>query len=92
MTNMVQESMAVEEVIMLMADDDNGQYFNYDTFDVTDSMAIDECVSYYDWVADTGTTSHIMNRHDAFVTYQPLTDKTVWSRRLKNYGRRHRDC
>ena len=46
--NMVQELMAVEEVIRLMADDDNGQYFNYNTFNVTDSMAMDEHVSYYD--------------------------------------------
>ena len=89
---MVQESTAVEEVITLMADDDDGQYFNYDMFNVSDSLAIDERVSYYDWVADTGTTSHITNRRDAFVTYQPLTDKTVSGvGGVKDYGQRHRD-
>jgi len=41
---------------------DEGQDYNYDTFDVLDSLAMDEHVSYYDdWVADTGTTSHITN-------------------------------
>ena len=39
-TNMVQESTAVEEVITLMADDDDGQYFNYDTFNVSDRVRV----------------------------------------------------
>ena len=32
---------------------------------------------YDDWVADTGTTSHICNQHTAFTTYKPLGDKIV---------------
>ena len=59
--NMVQET---EEIITLMADDNDEQYFNYNTFDVTDSMAINEHISYYDWVVDTRTTSHITNQHE----------------------------
>ncbi|KIJ89507.1 hypothetical protein K443DRAFT_117888, partial [Laccaria amethystina LaAM-08-1] len=38
---------------------------------------MDERLSLYDWVADTGTTSHITNRRDAFITYQALGGKIV---------------
>jgi len=51
-----------EEVISFMVDEGEGQDYNYDMFDVSDSLAMDEHVSYYDdWVVDTGTTSHITN-------------------------------
>ena len=51
-----------EEVISFMVDEGEGQDYNYDTFDVSDSLAMDEHISYYDdWVVDTGTTSHITN-------------------------------
>ena len=40
-----------------MVDEGEGQDYNYDTFNVLDSLAMDEHVSYYDdWVADTGTS------------------------------------
>ena len=38
---------------------------------------MDECITYYDWVADMGTISHITNQHNAFVTHQTLPDKSV---------------
>jgi hypothetical protein len=38
---------------------------------------MDEHLTLYDWVMDTGTTSHITNRCDAFVTYQTLGDKII---------------
>jgi len=64
-----------EEVISFLV---NGEDYNYDTFNVSDSLAMDERISYYDeWVVDTGTTSHITNRRDAFITYQALGDKIV---------------
>ena len=51
-----------EEVISFMVDEGEGHDYNYDTFNVSDSLAMDEHVSYYDdWVADTGMTSHITN-------------------------------
>ena len=75
---MAEESTAgIEEILSFLADDDDGEDFNYDTFNVSDTLAMDERVTYYDWVADTGTTSHITNQRDAFVTYQTLSDKTV---------------
>jgi len=44
---------------------------------VTNTKTNDELVTFYDWLADSATTSHICNRKDAFVSYQPLTGKTV---------------
>ena len=67
-----------DEIITFLVNEEEGQDFNYDTFDVTNSMAMDERISYYDdWVADTGTTSHICNQRAAFTTYKPLHDKIV---------------
>ena len=67
-----------DEIITFLVNEEEGQDFNYDTFDVSNSLAMDERVSYYDdWVADTGTTSHICNQRAAFTTYKPLGDKIV---------------
>ena len=37
----------------------------------------DECVLYYDWLADSATTSHVMNQCNAFMSYQPIQDTAV---------------
>ena len=37
----------------------------------------DEFLIFYDWLADSATTSHIFNQKEAFVSYAPLTGKTV---------------
>ena len=69
----------VEDEIISFLVTEEGQDFNYNTFDVLNSLAMDECVSYYDdLVVDTGATSHIShicNQHAAFTTYQTLADK-----------------
>ena len=45
-----------DEIITFLVNEEEGQDFNYDTFNVSNSLAMDERVSYYDdWVADTGT-------------------------------------
>jgi hypothetical protein len=70
-------NLAEEEAICFYGHEEEGEDYNYDTFDVSDSLAMDERLSLYDWVADTGTTSHITNRRDAFITYQALGGKIV---------------
>ena len=50
-----------------------GQYSSFDDYDGIN----DERVLYYDWLADSVTTSHICNRREAFVHYQPANGKTV---------------
>src|SRR5712691_4155566 len=55
-----------------------------------DVMSDDDCIAststsaknkyvhdLYDWLGDTGTTSHITHRRDAFVTYEPLPKLAV---------------
>ena len=60
--NVAEESTAgVEEILLFLADDNDGQHFNYNMFNVSDTFAMDEHVTYYGWVADLGTTSHITN-------------------------------
>jgi hypothetical protein len=34
-------------------------------------------LDYYHWLADSATTSHITNQRETFITYKPLTGKTV---------------
>ena len=61
--------MVEDEIISFLTNEEEGQDFNYDTFDISNSLAMDEHVYYYDdWVADTGTTSHICNQCAAFTT------------------------
>ena len=38
---------------------------------------INEPVIYYDWFSNSATTSHITNKHDIFITYEPLHNTTV---------------
>ena len=56
---------------------DDSEDYNFDTYNVSDINANDEHVSYYDWVADTTTTSHIVNSKDAFTSYKPLERMAV---------------
>ncbi len=40
---------------------EQGQNFNFENYDVTNYNGIDERTLYYDWLADSATTSHIVN-------------------------------
>jgi hypothetical protein len=55
----------------------HGQYFNFHNYDVTNLNGIDERTLYYDWLADSATTSHIVNRHDVFKTYEPIKNTPI---------------
>jgi len=37
----------------------------------------DEHVLYYDWLADSATTSHICNNHKVFITYSPIKNVPI---------------
>jgi hypothetical protein len=37
----------------------------------------EDTVSFYNWLADSGMTSHICNNHDSFETYCPLPNSMV---------------
>jgi hypothetical protein len=51
---------------------ERGQFFNFDNKNVTNSSINDERTLYYDWLANSATTSHIMNQRDTFMTYEPI--------------------
>jgi len=55
------------------------QYFNFNSHDVTNFNGIDKRVLYYVWLADSVTTSHIVNRCDVFKTYEPIKDTPITS-------------
>jgi len=50
---------------------------NCDLFDACNTGGIDECLIYYDWLADSAMTSHISHQCDAFTTYTSMGNKTV---------------
>jgi len=56
---------------------EHGQYFNFDNENVTDYNVNDEHTLYYDWLANSVTTSHITNRCNTFVTYVPIQDTPI---------------
>jgi hypothetical protein len=58
-------------------DSEEGQFFNFNEPDVNDSSESNPRLIYYDWLADSAMTSHVSNRHEAFVTFHPLTDTIV---------------
>jgi hypothetical protein len=64
-----------EEAIVFTAEEMAGAC-NFDTYNSLDIEGNDERLLYYDWLADSATTSHVTNMRDAFTTFQPL-DKHV---------------
>jgi len=54
-----------------------GQYFNFENHDVTNFNGIDERTLYYVWLADSTTTSHIVNRRDIFKTYTSVKNTPI---------------
>jgi len=50
---------------------DDAEYHNYEH--VPSSTELDLRLIYYDWIADTGATSHITHRRNAFNTYEPIS-------------------
>jgi len=55
---------------------EEGQHFNFDV-PVSDMSANDDRLIYYNWLADSATTSHVTNQRDAFIDFTPLTNKLV---------------
>jgi len=56
---------------------EHGQYFNFDNKNVADYNENDKHTLYYNWLANSMTTSHITHRHDTFITYVPIQDTLI---------------
>jgi hypothetical protein len=62
--------------ITFMTEEDSEDY-NFDTYNSSDVMAIDKRLSFYDWLGDSATTSHITNSRQSFTTFQSIDKMTV---------------
>jgi hypothetical protein len=56
---------------------EEGQVFNFDNPDVYNNDEIDPPLIFYNWLADSATTSHVCNRREAFMSFHPLTATKV---------------
>jgi Pol polyprotein/gag-pre-integrase-like protein len=57
---------------------EEGQYYNFNSDNTYNMHAeINEPVCYYDCFADSATSSHVTNKRDIFITYQPLHNMSV---------------
>jgi len=77
-----------EEHIAFIADaaDDDDMDTDTDTYDdakyhnfehVPSSTEMDLRLIYYDWLANTGATSHITHRRDTFTTYERISEVPI---------------
>jgi hypothetical protein len=54
---------------------EGAEYYNFDT-DVV-SYENDKCLIYYDCLADSMTTSHVLNQHNTFTSYEPTVNTLI---------------
>jgi hypothetical protein len=73
------QSNYVEEEIAFVVEEptNDGESHNFDTYQTCSSEGNDERLIYYDWLADTATTSHVTFKRDAFTSYTPLGHTSV---------------
>ena len=64
----------VEEEITFVVDE---EAYNFDTYEMYNTSAIDERLIYYDWLADNATTSHVACQKESFTTYTPVGNVSV---------------
>ena len=69
-----EESNIVEEHVTFVVDN---ELHNFDTYDACNADANDERLIYYDWLADTATTSHITHQREAFTNYTHMGNVSV---------------
>jgi len=87
-TNIADDDLQLSSIMIETADkvapggitfdsSEQGQHFNFKNHDVTNFNGIDERTLYYDWLADSATTSHIVNWRDIFKTYEPVKNTPI---------------
>ena len=72
------EEIATQEVSKgkpFFDDDEEGYNFNEDN--LYNMNQINKLIIYYEWFADSATSSHVMNKCDAFITYEPLYNTSI---------------
>jgi hypothetical protein len=69
---------AIKEGVTFIAEEANEEAYNFDMYDVCNASTIDECVIYYDWLADNATTSCVSCQRNTFTSYTPLENISMW--------------
>src|SRR5262245_59518000 len=64
---------------------------NFTMYDACNLDVNDDHLIWYDWVADTATTSHITHQREAFIDYTPLNNALVtevggWTAKIAGQG------
>jgi len=78
-----QSNYAQDEQISLTVEDmsenaNTDEIYEYHNFDCPlDSSEMDIRTIWYDWMADSGTTSHIIHRCDIFINYHPIPKRPI---------------
>ncbi len=67
----VNQTVKDKEAIVFSAEEEAGAC-NFNTYNSFDFNGNDERLLYYDWLADSATTSHVTNMREAFTSFQPL--------------------
>ena len=57
--------------------DPSEEGINFDDPNVSNTDEFDERLIFYNWLADSATTSHVCNRREAFTSFHPLTATKV---------------
>ena len=70
-----EQTNASMEVAFLIEED--MEMHNFTMYDACNPDANDDHLIWYDWVADTATTSHITHQREAFIDYTPLNNALV---------------
>ena len=75
-----------EEIVFIMLENPKGENpepsiedeeHNLDSYQACNYEVNDECLIYYDWVADNTTSSHIASEQNSFETYTKIQKSTV---------------
>jgi len=76
-SNDEQTNAVMEVAFPIQVEEDNIEMHNISTYDACNLEGNDECLIWYDWVADSATTSHITHQREAFINYTPSKNASV---------------
>jgi hypothetical protein len=71
-----QSNVIDEHITFVINETTEEEMYNFESYDVT-STDNDERMIFYDWLADSATSSHVSAQRDAFTTYTPLINSTA---------------
>ena len=64
------------QVTFVVNETTEDEMYNFECYDVT-SINNDERMIFYDWLANSATSSHVSSQREAFATYTPIENSTA---------------